>query len=1031
MSVLRKLTLFPVAVVVLLVLCAAPAFANFGFVPGKVGFHVTATNADGTPDLQAGSHPFALTTTFELNRKPSPLNNEYFVPQGNLKNLAVELPPGLVGNATAVPQCTQQAFYTPPSGESLNTTSCAPSTAVGVVHVTSIEAENGEELDGFLVNVYNLVPAPGMPAEFGFSFGDVPVLLTTAVRGGRDYGVTVESPNTTQGIQVLKVATTFWGVPGDPRHDSERGRGCLEGGNPTGKSCPSGTTQVPLLTLPSACAGPLHYGIRADSWQAPGQWASDSYESEDSEGAATGLDGCSVLPFSPSLQIVPDGLAGSTPTGLNVNLDVPQEEDLNPQGLSEADVRDTTVALPEGVVLNPSASDGLQACSEAQAGYEGFDGQSETPLFSPGAVSCPDASKVATVKIKTPLLAEELEGAVYLAAQEANPFGSLVALYLVAEDPVAGVRIKLAGEVKLDQATGRLVTTFKNTPALPFEELKLEFFGTDRAPLATPALCGTYTSEASFAAWSGTPAVAPLAQFNIDSGPDGSACADPLPFAPSLAAGTTNIQAGAFSPFTMTMSREDGQQTLSTIRLHMPRGLLGALSSVKLCGEPQAQAGTCGPESEIGETIVSVGLGNDPFSVTGGKVYITGPYEGAPYGLSIVNPAKAGPFDLEKNTSCDCIVVRAKIAVDPLTAVLTVTSDPLPTILDGIPLQIRHVNVTIDRPGFTFNPTSCAPLAIGAELGSTQGGHAAVSDPFQVTNCGVLGFKPKFTVSSEAHTSRADGASLDVKLSYPPNSVGTEANIASVKVDLPRQLPSRLSTLQKACADFQFEANPASCPAASRVGTATATTPILAESLSGPAYFVSHGGEKFPELVIVLSGGGVTVQLRGETFISKAGITSSTFRTVPDVPIGTFELKLPEGPDSALAANGNLCTATLEMPTAFVAQDGATIHQNTPIAITGCKAAIRVKRTKVRAAKATILVGVPSAGTLVASGAGFTQVTKRLRKAGTATVTLTLSKRARLLLARHRGRRLKVRVNLSFVSTHGGTLSAATSVLVG
>jgi hypothetical protein len=217
-----------------------------------------------------------------------------------------------------------------------------------------------------------------------------------------------------------------------------------------------------------------------------------------------------------------------------------------------------------------------------------------------------------------------------------------------------------------------------------------------------------------------------------------------------------------------------------------------------------------------------------------------------------------------------------------------------------------------------------------------EGLSATVTDSFQVTNCASLLFKPGFKVSATGKTSRTSGAGLDVKLSYPKNAFGKYANIKSVKVNLPKQLPSRLTTLQKACPDATFNQNPASCPAASRVGTATATTPILSDTLTGPAYFVSHGGAKFPELVIVLSGGGVTVQLDGETFISKAGITSSTFRQIPDVPVSTFELTLPQGANSALAANGNLCTSVLKMPTAFTAQNGLVIHQTTPITTTGC-----------------------------------------------------------------------------------------------
>ena len=418
------------------------------------------------------------------------------------------------------------------------------------------------------------------------------------------------------------------------------------------------------------------------------------------------------------------------------------------------------------------------------------------------------------------------------------------------------------------------------------------------------------------------------------SGPNGSPCQSPLPFAPALTAGTTSIQAGGFSPFTMTMSRPDGSQNLQAIQLKMPPGLLGTLASVKLCDEAKANAGTCGPESLIGHTTVSVGVGGDPFSVTGGQVFITEGYKGAPYGLSIVNPAKAGPFDLGH------VIVRAKIEVDPISAVLTITTDTsgpykIPTILDGIPLQIQHVNVAIDRPGFTFNPTNCSPLAITGSLTSDQSAVKGLSVPFQITNCAVLAFKPKLTAKTNGKTSRKAGASLSVKLTYPAGPY--DANISKVKVDLPRQLPSRLETLQKACPAKTFEANPAACPEASIVGHAIAHTPVMPVPLSGPAYFVSHGGEEFPELIIVLQGYGATVHLVGSTFISKTGITSSTFKTVPDVPVGTFELTLPQGKYSALAANKNLCTTTkLNMPTQFIAQNGAVIKTTTPIVPTGC-----------------------------------------------------------------------------------------------
>jgi hypothetical protein len=885
----------------------------------------------GAPDTQAGSHPFQLTTTLTLNQviEANPKKGEVPEPAQLAKDLHFRLPPGLIGNPTPFPQCTLKDFLALKLEGQAIVDACSPQTAIGVARVT-INEPHYLGLKTLLEPLLNLEPSVGEPARFGFIVAGVPVFLDASVRTGGDYGVTVDVNNINQTAGFLKNEVTFWGVPGDPRHDYQRSWACINAAlGVTGHGpCIIPTephNPPPLLVLPTSCTGPLHTEVDADSWLHAGSFLSFGSD------PMPALDGCNRLPFAASIGVAPDGQAASTPTGLTVGIHVPQEEALNANGLSPSEVRDTTVTLPAGVALNPAAGDGLQACTDVP---EPGRPEGQIALNSPVGASCPDASKVGTVEVKSPLLPNALVGAVYLAAQNANPFGSLVAMYMVFEDPVSGTLIKLAGEVKPDPVSGQLVSTFLNTPQLPFEDLKLHFFGGSRAPLGTPALCGSYTTVASMAPWSGNAPIEPSSTFQITSGPNNSPCADPLPFDPSLTAGSTNIQAGAFSPFTMTMSRGDGNQDLQAVRLRMPPGLLGTLASVKLCPEPQADLGTCGPESLIGHTIVSVGLGGDPYSVRGGEVFITGPYEGAPYGLSIVNPAKAGPYDLGK------VVVRAKIEVDLITAALTVTTDTsgpfaIPHILDGIPLQIQHVNVSIDRPGFTFNPTNCSPLAITGSLTSVQGATKTLSVPFQITNCAVLAFKPKLTAHTAGKTSRANGASLSVKLTYPAGAY--DANIAKVKVDLPKQLPSKLPTLQKACPAATFEANPADCPPVSIVGHAKASTPVLPVGLTGPAYFVSHGGEAFPDLIIVLQGYGTTVHIVGSTFINeKTGVTSSTFKTVPDVPVGTFELTLPQGKYSALAATANLCTTKLAMPTSFVAQNGASIHTNTPITPTGC-----------------------------------------------------------------------------------------------
>ncbi len=897
-------------------------------------YELTPEEEGGLPGTQAGSHPFQLTTTLFFNAQSVPVYRFYekevrpeVQPVALTKDLRFDLPPGLIGNPTPLAKCSIFEFSRILHGGG----ACPDNTVVGVATPISTGFSELEWTPlGFSSPLYSLDPSVGEPAKFGFISPVGPVILDTSLRTGGDYGVVVTVPNITENAGFIGNEVTFWGVPGDSRHDNSRNRECLQNdesaihGGPEA-TCPVHEAVQPLIIMPTSCAAPPYTTIEADSWAAVGQFTEPfGYTFQNNAGELVSEDGCNRLNFEPSVSLTPDGQAGSTPTGLAVDEHIPQEGALNPTGDAESAVKNTTVTLPVGVALNPAAADGLMSCSEEQVG-----------LQSPGEQTCPEASKVGTVEVHTPLLPNPLVGAAYLAAQDANPFGSLLALYIAVYDPISGSRIKVAGEVKADPVTGQLVATFKETPELPFEDLILHFFGGSRAPLGTPALCGAYTTTASIEPWSGNPAVDSSSTFDVTSGPNGTPCSNPLPFDPSLTTGSLNIQAGAFTPFAMTMSREDGNQSLDGIQLKMPSGLLGTLSSVKLCGEAQGNAGTCGPESLIGETTVSVGLGGNPYTVTGGKVYITGPYKGAPYGLSIVNPAKAGPFNLGE------VIVRAKIEVNPENAALTITSDAtgpyqIPQLIDGIPLQIKHVNVSINRPDFTFNPTNCSPQEIGGSLTSSQGSVSTLHVPFQVTNCAILKFKPIFSVSTAGKTSRANGASLNVKLTYPSAPFGTQANIGKVKVDLPKQLPSRLTTLQKACPDSTFEANPAACPADSRIGSATATTPVLPVHLQGPAYFVSHGGQKFPELIVALSGEGVTVYLHGETFISPQGITSSTFRTIPDVPIGVFELHLPQGSDSALAANGNLCTAKLTMPTIFVGANGVSLKQTTPIIATGC-----------------------------------------------------------------------------------------------
>jgi hypothetical protein len=934
---------------------------------GIEAYEVTPEEVGGAPAVQAGSHPFQVTGTLTVNQlavTPSLLGGPGFVeghPAAFSKDLAGLLPPGLIGNPTPFATCTLVDFFAEEN--------CPARSVVGVAVLTFNEPRAFDGLATTKVPVVKLEPAHGEAARFGFLVtAATPVFLDAHVRSSGDYGVTLGSSNITQLAALLSYELTFWGVPGDPAHNSSRGTHCLHGN--TCVPLEEEAFPPPFLAMPTSCTGrPLQTSTETDSWNEP-RPEGQRLLVPATEPMPT-MVGCNRLSFEPHIEVAPDEPETSISTGLSVNVHVPQESILDGQSLAESAVKGITVALPEGVAVNPAGGDGLQACSESLIGFEGYKEFETSPgllsaAFTPTLPepSCPTASKIGTAEISTPLLppGQHLKGAVYLATQNENPFGSLIALYILAEDPISGTLVRLPGETHLTE-TGQIITTFKDNPQLAFEDATLHFFGGERAPLATPAHCGSYTTTAAFTPWSAEPwdEAALIAHasstFDITSGAHGTPCPGPsLPFTPALTGGTTNINAGGYTPLTTTITRADGQQNLQTVQLHMPPGVSGILAGVPLCPEAQANAGTCPEGSMIGETTVSAGVGSDPVSVKGGRVYLTEKYAGAPFGLSIVNPVKAGPFDLEHDTSnpnqdppCDCIVVRARIEINPITAALTVTTDEtgphaIPHIIDGVPVQIKAVNVTITRQHFTINPTNCNPMSITGTITSNEDASAPVSVPLQVTNCAALKFQPKITVTTPAQASKANGASLTFNVSYPPGAQGQDAWFQEAKFDLPKQLPARLGTLQQACLAATFETNPANCPHAALIGHATVHTQVLPVPLQGPVYFVSYGGAKFPEAVLVLQGYGITVDLHGETYINNAtGITSATFKSTPDVPFENIEVTIPEGPYSEFGANlpananYNFCGQTLTMPTHFKAQNGQETNQNTPITITGCK----------------------------------------------------------------------------------------------
>jgi hypothetical protein len=877
-----------------------------------------ASGLDGLPDTQAGDRPYETRVSYFLNNQFDPQEpseefaNAHYGPvrsaQGvreETKDFVVDLPPGVVGNPQVVAKCTPQRVLDE---------DCPPSTQIGVAEVFIVQALEPERASPSIYPIYNVTPEPGEPADFEFLLYGSPVNLAVNVSQETNYGVRITVAGVPRISEITGVAVTFFGTP-LTNHDVHN------------KS--TGAQPLSFLTNPVDCAaGPQSIKVSTDSWERPGSYLPDGAPNLSDPNWKTmssvvypSLTDCDMLQFQPTLTVTPDTTEADEPSGVTVDIHVPQGVDEFP-ALAPPEVENASVTLPQGMSLSPSAADGLQSCSNAVIALE-----STEPGF------CPNASELGTVEIVTPLLEKPLVGHVYLGAPECDPCTSADAaegkeIRLFIEAYSSGVRIKKEGRVYANPSTGQVTAKFLDNPQDPVEDIRLTFKGGLRAGLATPQECGVATTTSDITPWSSpvTPDATPSSSFTVDSNGAGGACPAVAPLQPSFSAGTSNPNAGQFSPLTLTFGREDREQDLSGIEVKTPPGLLGVLSGVPLCGEPRANAGTCPEASRIGSMTVAAGPGAHPFDEKG-SLYLTGPYKGSPFGLSIVVPTVAGPFNLGN------VVVRAAITVDPLTAALTVTSEPLPQVIDGIPLRLRSVNVTVDRPGFIFNPTDCRQLAITATISGAQGSTANVSAPFAVAGCAGLHFGPKFEVSTSAHTSRTGGASLDARLIYPP---GAQSNVAKVKVELPKALPARLTTLQKACKAATFEANPAQCPAASVIGIVKATTPVLPVPLTGPAYFVSNGGEKFPNLIAVLQGYGVRVTLVGNTFISKKGITSTTFENVPDVQVSSFELYLPEGPNSALTANGNLCTQSLKMPTSFLAQDGARLEQETKITVTGC-----------------------------------------------------------------------------------------------
>lgn len=909
---------------------------------------------------QAAGHPPWGGTKFVMKHSGSNVEGS------SVKRIRVDVPPGLAANPQApMPKCPVKAFEHKPS-------ECPPQSVVGTIEMEAVAEPLGllplalPSLEG---TVYNLESPPGLPLDFGIAVEPAGELITPIhlfleghVDWSGDYHEYFEINNVPDKAEVkiligvkspLKVLMSKLNFNG------------RAGGS--------------FLTLPSECSNTTTSHLELESWS--GEIArTDTH-------TPVGVGGCDKVPFKPTVTVTPENSASDEPDGATAEVKAPQKT--GPEEINTADIRDVHVTLPEGMTLNPSAAHGLAACTAAQIG-----------IGTTRQVTCPAASKVGTVAIETVLPPGSLAGNVYLGSPSGGPITEPpYTIYLDAESTL-GVSVRLQGSVTPDPSTGRLRATFANNPQLTFSDIILKFKGGPRAPVANPLACGSASIETLFTPYTGGPPALSSTPFTT------TGCPSPLPFSLKQSTQSSNADAGAYTSYTFNLNRADGQQYLSRLTTTLPAGLVGAIPSVPLCGEPQAQAGTCASSSEIGKATADVGAGSEPYSFTG-PVYLTGPYGGAPYGLSIPVPAVAGPFDLGSGP-CDCVVTRAAIGVDPYTARVIATSS-LPTIVKGVPLRLKSLSVAVTRPNFLFNPTNCAALATDSTLTSTFGATQNVSSPFQAANCAALAFKPSLKASTAAKTTKLGGASLRVNLTQPAH----QANIRSVFVQLPVQLPARLTTLQQACPEATFAQNPRICPVGALVGGASVTTPVLPGKLSGPAYLVSHGGLAFPDLDVILEGDGVRVILTGNTNIKK-GITSSTFAAIPDVPVSSFALSLPVGPHSALAAYGSLCARKLAMPTTIVAQNGKQIKQNTTISATGCP--VRIVRHKVVGNTAYLTVQTYAPGRLSGRGNHLASVSRNLEKAQrTVTLKVPLSRAGR----RHK-RPLKVRVRVGFVPKSKG-----------
>ncbi len=900
----RKLAVALVGCLAFGAVLASGAAASMPF--EKVG--VSVTEKSGTTSRQAGAHP---DFTFSFDFPPGPPESA--------RTVDLDLPVGMLGNPAPFETCTLANL----ANGGLGSNTCNVAAQVGVVKLRLRRGfVDGSNTETNLVPLYNLAHGPDVPARFGFKYVSYLATITPRVRPG-DYGISAGSFEISQARAVQGADVTLWGTPADSAHDRDRmlpnTLPLIDFENPFRPVIKDPAPQVPFFTNPTACPDAASiFKARTDSYEDSGVFDERAFDT-DLKGTPFVWEGCENMPFAPTLVPLPGTHRAHSPTGLDVSIDLPSNE--SPGGFSASGVKKTVIEFPQGMSVSPSAVAGLEACSEAQIGI----GNHNPP-------ACPDGSKLGNVSIETQVLPDPVAGNVFLAKQNENPFHSTYAIYLTAKGP--GFYLKLPGEMNLDKTTGQLRVIFDNLPQLPFENVHLDFRGGPTAPLVTPNVCGDYSIRTEVFPWArpNKPVIARVPM------PIDESCEGGGEFKPTLQAGVANPIAGAQSPLTLRIKRQDGEQNLSRLEITLPEGELAKLKGVEICPEAQAPSGSCGPKSQVGIATTALGTGAFPlFTPQPGKdptaLYLAGPYKGAPYSLITKVPAQAGPFDFGD------IVVRTAINVDPITTQVTAKSDPLPQLLEGVPIAYRDVRIEVQKPDFTVNPTSCEQRAVTTSIYSIDGAVAHPSVPTKVADCGALNFGPKLAFKVQGGTNRGDLQALSAVLITGKK----EANIAKVAVTLPHSEFLEQSNIRTVCTRVQFAAK--SCPDASVYGSAEATTPLLDTPLKGPVYLRSSN-HSLPDLVATLNGQ-FDVELAGR-IDSKNGGIRNTFEVVPDAPVSKFVLKMQGGKKSLLINSRNLCKSVSRADVKMVGQNGMT-HNERPVVKNSCsKAKKKSSRAKQR-----------------------------------------------------------------------------------